>query len=387
MIKKIIIVLMLVVLVSGCTVDNGEPMESPETEHVEKTEPKEEIIINEKEAKESAADKSQAVTEAEETTSDTKSEESPEKKETEIRLSPEELEKIQPNELGKVMVIMYHSLGSQKNAYTVTPEKFRKDLERLYSLDYVLVSLNDYVNNTMDVPAGKSPVVITFDDGHISNFKVEVVDGENQIDPNSAVGILEEFSKENPSFGKSASFMLNGSPFGQSELMDYKLNYLIDHGYEIGNHTIGHMNLKHATKEQIQSQLGEEIKYINQFIKSKYVINTLALPFGARPESEQLKKLLVSGIHDGLAYKNIAVLNVGWRPEWSSIHKEFNFRSINRVQAGTRKFQLDYWIEYLEENPSEKYISDGNETLITIPKDLEKMLEYDKINQKEIVVY
>jgi len=106
--------------------------------------------------------------------------------------------KYEPNEVGQVMVIMYHKIGNQEGFCKRSISNFKKDLEMFKKDGYVTVSLEDYVQNTMDVPAGKTPIVLTFDDGHISNFKVEEVDGEIVIDKESVVGIMEEFKKNNP---------------------------------------------------------------------------------------------------------------------------------------------------------------------------------------------
>lgn len=72
-----------------------------------------------------------------------------------------------------------------------------------------MIRLNDYINGIVDVELGKSPIVLTFDDGLENNIKVTGLDSDGNIiiDPNSAVGILEEFKKKYPDFNVTATFL------------------------------------------------------------------------------------------------------------------------------------------------------------------------------------
>lgn len=293
--------------------------------------------------------------------------------------------KIKPNEAGKVMIIMYHSLGKNETKYASTPEIFKSNLEKLNSLGYSLVSLEDYVNNKIDIPAGRSPVVITFDDGHKSNFNVYKENDKIKIDSKSAVGILEKFSKNNPEFGKTASFFLNSNPFGQKEYIDFKMDFLVNNGYSIGNHTNYHQDLSTLNKTGIVNALANQKNYLEN-INENINVNTLALPFGKRPKNE-LEKYIYQSDLKNKEYKNIAVLNVGWKPEVSPIHKNFDYKNLDRVQAGSLKWQLNDWIEYLEEKPEEKYISDGVKDIISIPISYKEKINSSKIKDKELKLY
>ncbi len=45
---------------------------------------------------------------------------------------------------------------------------------------------------------------------------------------------MEAFNEAHPDFGLKGIFYLNGGyPFKQKELVDYKLNYLLDNGLEL----------------------------------------------------------------------------------------------------------------------------------------------------------
>lgn len=292
---------------------------------------------------------------------------------------------IKPDESGEVMVIMYHTLGKNSD-YGRSVESFKQDIQRLYDMGFRTVSLKDFVNNDIDIEAGYTPVVLTFDDGHKTNFFVEEIDGEIKIDPDCVVGILENFYNEHPEFGLEATFFLNGgTPFGQKDYVSYKLNYLLEKGMDIGNHSYGHEHLKDLSGESIEKTLGRNVKELNEIIP-EYEVNLLALPFGERPNDER-EQYIISGEFEGIKYNNIAVLKVGWKPEVSAINKKFNFKSINRVQSGDNKFQLTYYLDQYEKNPRKRFISDGNSNIITVPLDKAELIDEEKIGDKELRTY
>ncbi len=294
-----------------------------------------------------------------------------------------------PNEMGKVMVLMLHSIEDEDGVWEISKESFKKDLEYLHNNNYYLVSTKDYITGEMHVPEGKTPVVLTFDDGLKNNFNVLEENGELIIDPGSAVGIMEEFKKENPGFNSTATFYLFGTnPFRQNEHLDFKLNYLIENGYDVGNHTYNHAFLnKITTKEEILFQLGEQIKFIKEFIP-EYEVNTLSLPYGLRPE-EPLNEYLVKGEYKGIEYENIGILDVGSHPSYSWADIRFNFKEIPRIRvSSTDEYQeSEEWYEYFENNHDLRYISDGVKNILTVPEDMEKYIDEEKLKGKEINIY
>ena len=299
---------------------------------------------------------------------------------------------LKPNEAGQAMVLMYHNIGEEEEEWTRTPENFKNDLKNLYDRGYRAVSLEDYVNNTMDVEAGKTPVVITFDDGNENNFRmIQDAGGKDIIDPNSAVGILEDFKKEYPDFNTTASFYVFGeNMFRQPEHLDYKLNYLVDNGYDIGNHTLDHRSMKKADgSEYIQEGLGKQVELINAVIP-EYEVNTYALCYGERPNDDELTALLQEGQYGDVDYKNVAILNVGWDPVHSPVTSEFNPLSIPRIRASEIKVDnvgMYNWMDFLDQNPSKRYISDGVEGVTTVPKSLEDTIDSEKLGDSELYIY
>src|SRR5437870_8575266 len=95
------------------------------------------------------------------------------------------------NELGRLMILEYHKVDYPEERWTRTPENFRRDLETLYTRGYRLISLGDLLDRSIKLPAGTTPVVLTFDDSSPGQFRYIEANGSVQIDPKSGLGVLE----------------------------------------------------------------------------------------------------------------------------------------------------------------------------------------------------
>lgn len=300
-----------------------------------------------------------------------------------------DLAKVKPNEAGEVMVIMYHNFGNEEKVTTRTPENFKKDLETLYNHGYRAINLTDYVTGNINIPAGFSPVVLTFDDGLKSQFNIIEKNGKKEIDPNCAVGILESFNKEHPDFGLKATFFINaGVPFEQKDEVKYKLNYLVSKGMEIGNHTVSHINLKTVSdKNKLIDELSGVVAFVDKYVP-EYKLDLLALPFGGKPK-DSLKPLLVT---DNKTYKNIAIVQVGWDPYKSPYSIDFNPDAIHRIwgsdyESNVKGFGLNDWINGLEKGKRTRFISDGNPNQVTVPASFKDKIDLNKIGKRKLVTY
>ncbi|MCL5263590.1 MAG: polysaccharide deacetylase family protein [Chloroflexi bacterium] len=278
---------------------------------------------------------------------------------------------IHPNELGKIMILEYHVIGDQELRWTRTRESFRRDLEYLYRNGYYLIGLNDLLDNRVRVPAGKTPVVITFDDSNRSQFQFVVgADGSLKTDPTSGLGILEDFSAPHPDFGRSAVFcVLPGADppndlFGQPAYRQQKLQYLAREGYEICNHTLWHANLRQIGEKDIPRQIALANKAIQQAVPG-YQVNTFNPPSGVYPKNVSL---LVDGTFEGTSYHHRAILEVGAGPMTAPNHRKTDFLHMPRIQA--IQTELDLWFRYFKQHPEERYVSDGNPDKIVFPAKL-----------------
>jgi peptidoglycan/xylan/chitin deacetylase (PgdA/CDA1 family) len=270
--------------------------------------------------------------------------------------------RLQANELGQVLILEYHTIGDGGGAFVRSPQRFRDDLLWLYEHDFYLTPIRDYFGGEIGAPAGKRPVVLTFDDGVVTQFRYTVSpDGEKSIDPDSAIGVLEAFIAEHPDFGRAGLFsILPRAPFAWPDAPDQlpfaeeKLRWLLDHGYEIGNHTLNHANLGELSAEEVKEELASAVDMVHEYVPDAPV-EVIALPFGAYPRD---KTLLQGFEYQGKRYSFSGALMIGAGPAPSPAHPDFDPLYTPRIQATDE--ELATWFAYVEENPSAIYVSDGD---------------------------
>lgn len=304
------------------------------------------------------------------------------------------------DELGEVPIMMYHGIHNKnnsdteyiggnvdKNGYQRTSEAFRNDLEFYYSQGYRMIRLTDYVDGNIDVELGKSPIILTFDDGLENNIKVTGLDekGNIIIDPNSAVGILENFKEKYPDYNITATFFVNGGLFGQEEYNEKILKWLVENGYDIGNHTYSHVDFTDVDANKSMEQVGRIYEMLDSIIPEKYV-NIVALPFGSpySLEHENMQYIFNSN-YNNHNYQTKSTLRVGWKSESSPYHINFNPKFLKRIRAydnNGEEFDIKMNFKLLE---STRYISDGDKNIIAIPSSKSELLNNNI--QKEVKTY
>lgn len=306
-------------------------------------------------------------------------------------------EKLNVDELGYVPIMMYHGIHDitdnkytggniDYDGYQRTAKAFREDLEFYYKNGYRMIRLEDYVNGKIDVEAGYSPIILTFDDGLDNNILVTGLDekGNIKIDPNSAVGILNEFREKYPDFNVTATFFVNGSLFNQKDYDEKILNYLVENNYDIGNHTWSHVDFTDATISETNEEVGSVYELLDKYIPGKYV-SIVALPYGSPyRRSHETYDYILNSEYKGKKYETIAALRVGWEAEVSPFDKDFNKTFLKRIRAydnNGEDFDIEMNFERLKKY---KYISDGDINTVVIP---EKEKEYLGDTNLEVIVY
>jgi peptidoglycan/xylan/chitin deacetylase (PgdA/CDA1 family) len=316
------------------------------------------------------------------------------------KISKDEYMKYNVNELGRVPIMMYHGIHNLKNSetgytggnidssgYQRTSEAFINDLEFYYENGYRMIRLNDYINGIIDVQIGKSPIVLTFDDGLKNNINVTGLDdnGNIIIDPNCAVGIMESFKTKYPDFNITATFFLNGGLFEQPKYNDKILKWLIDNGYDIGNHSYNHANFVNIDSDQSQLEIGKMYEKLENIIPGKYV-NIVALPFGSPYDKKHDNfSYILNGKFNATNYQTEATLRVGWESEFSPFSKNFDKTFLKRIRAydnNGEEFDIEMNFKLLEKT---RYISDGNKNKIVV-RDENLNLLNEKIDL-EIISY
>lgn len=231
--------------------------------------------------------------------------------------------------------------------WMVTVDEYNKILQNLYDKDYIIVSMNDVWSevdtpngprmqrNTLMIPEGKKPLIISFDDTNYYDYMLEegftsklVLADDGNIwaectDPYTqetfltrdldAITILDKFVEEHPDFS------LNGvkgclSLTGYQGILGYRTQNDIDiaandprrpafdvnrqaeieavkpiiqrlkeTGWYFGSHTWGHIRLSTRSMEQIQRDTRRWAEEVGSLVGPTSI---LFYPHGARPDGD-----------------------------------------------------------------------------------------------------
>ena len=271
------------------------------------------------------------------------------------------------NELGQVLILEYHRIGYPEQRFQRTPENFRADLRRLHQAGYYPVNFIDVLNNLPDVPPGKKPVVLTFDDSDISQFRVL---SDNTVDADSAMGIILNFNNQYPEDWplRSTFFILGDdtrnhiSIFGQPKWAKAKVQFLVEKGFEIGSHTVNHVDLSVATAERIEWELAVSKHVIEELVPG-YTVQTLSVPYGGFPYTMDFLK---AGNWEDLSYTYTGNAAAWGGPTISPFNPAFDRFRVSRLEVTPTS--LDHWLTHFEQNPDTYYISDGDSARLTFPQ-------------------
>jgi peptidoglycan/xylan/chitin deacetylase (PgdA/CDA1 family) len=300
----------------------------------------------------------------------------------------------EPNETGKIMVVVFHKfvetfIPEAKNdgSFTTTLESFRRLLENLYNKGYRLINLNDYINNNISVPRGFIPIAFTFDDGTECEFNLIEDSGKLRVNKKTAVGVMEEFYETHPDFGLKGTFYVNLGldTFKGKGTLSESLRYLISKGFEIGNHTLTHINLQKTENEEIiKKEIGSNQKRMYELVPG-YTMTTFALPYGLSPKRFSLS--LIKGEYEGVQYENKGIMKVAWDPMVSPTDKSYdplNFKRVLSAAMTPSEGDLDWWLKTL--TVEEQYISDGNPDAVTVPLDSLPKVDLSKLKGKRLII-
>jgi len=289
------------------------------------------------------------------------------------RPSDAELAALGVNELGRVLVAQWHVIGDTDGEYRTSRGTLRAQLAELYDRGYRPVTQAEFLAGTFPIPAGTSPVVLTFDDstrGHLA------LDDDGEPTADSAVGIIEAFAAEHPDWRATAVLAFNfPDPFGDGNHAP-RLEWLVDNGYELSNHSVGHVDLSTLSRPQVVANLAENQARLHEVVPDAPVLS-LTLPLGRWPDD---RAAAISGTAEGTAYEHRLVYLVGSDPTRSPHHVEFDPAAIQRVPAhavvGTGPEWFGDWLDRLEDDDL-RFVSDGRADLVTHPSDLASIADVD----------
>jgi peptidoglycan/xylan/chitin deacetylase (PgdA/CDA1 family) len=280
---------------------------------------------------------------------------------------------VRANELGEIPVVMYHQIREDGGGeYDLTPAEFRAELERLWVEGYRPVRAIDLVTGNLDVPEGKSPVVLTFDD---STKEQLALGPDGQVKPQTAIGIMLDFKRTHPGFKLAGTFYPNREPFAGVAEGPALLRWLAEHGFELGNHTKDHIPLDQLSAAEARRELVLGRQVIRAALPQARV-RTVALPLGAWPSP---RSIAWRGTWGGRAYGHEGVFLVGAEPAASPFTRGFDRHAIPRIRTTPRgaakpEYGSSWWLDQLRSDPDRRYVSDGDPHTIMFPRRLEETL-------------
>ena len=275
------------------------------------------------------------------------------------------------NELGRIPILEYHAVGDSEARWQRERGRFRADLELLYARGYRPVALTDLVDRTIDLPAGLSPVVITFDDAAPSQLAWVETDSGPMINPESAVGIMLDFATTHPGWRNRAVFcVLTGADAGHSlfgdkgiegqrtEWRHAKVRQLVQLGFELCGHTDWHANLEKVGAETVAGHIARGIAAIDSAVPG-YRVRSFALPYGAWPADRALVRAGEWRDHRGrvVRYRFDAILEAWGGPVRSPFDPRFDPFQLTRIQVTGDG--LERALDQLD-TPGRRYVSDGD---------------------------
>jgi hypothetical protein len=246
----------------------------------------------------------------------------------------------------------------------------------LYDNDFYPVSVLDIAYGNLNVPAGKTPFAITLDDSSAGQFRYIEKNGQLVIDPNCALGIMEDFKKKHKDFPITATFYVLPAIkptlrlFAQPEYKKQKLEWLVKNGYEVGSHNWYHSMLSKLSDAEVQKHLSMFVKEIREFLPD-YEVKTMALPLGMHAKNRALES---KGEFEGTKYNHQAVLLVGSVSSVSPYSKDFNRLAIQRVQAGEHTENPETFMKSQIKHKT-RFVSDGDLKTISAPEKLKDQLK------------
>ncbi|MFS2291865.1 MAG: polysaccharide deacetylase family protein [Actinomadura sp.] len=273
---------------------------------------------------------------------------------------------VKANELGQIPVLMYHRIVKKPaRAFDRPTGEFYDELTRLAKSGYQPITAAEFVSGRFDVPAGKHPVVLTFDGSSPDQF---ALDANGDPRPDTAVAIMQLVARENPGFRPTATFFLVKDIFGWDDAQaSAGLKWLLRHGYDVGNHTESHPNLSGLPEKKVRGEIGAMEDRVVRLAGAHTA--TLAHRFGAVPRKEKWARE-----QEG-RYSFQGIFLAGRRPSPSPFDEEFDRWNIPRVRSEGKVKENDCtrscsaaWLEHLDKNPHERYTSDGDPDTVTFPK-------------------
>jgi len=163
----------------------------------------------------------------------------------------------------KIPILMYHIInnsGHNDHIYTISLNEFKKHMEYLYNNNYSTISLDNFVARYKNKEKFNNKLVIlTFDDGHISNYVY-------------AYPLLRDY-------GFTATFFVSVANVGKEGYMNWQeISEIYHNGMTIGSHSFNHRILTGLSETEVRHELSTSKNLLEDRLRTP--INLFSIPRG-----------------------------------------------------------------------------------------------------------
>lgn len=164
--------------------------------------------------------------------------------------------------ISEVPVLMYHSISENAGGYSelvVSPESFRDQMDYLASNNYTTITFHDvimYIEDEANLPS--NPIILTFDDGYTDNY----TNAFKILKARDMVAVMYPYTKKINS--------ING-------LSESQLGELLENDWEIGSHTINHLDLTTLSLDKLTA----EVRDSKQLLEDLFDIEVVSFCYPA----------------------------------------------------------------------------------------------------------
>ena len=141
-----------------------------------------------------------------------------------------------------MQILMYHSIGEEKDRFSVSPERFEQQMDWLAHGGVQVRSLQE----ALGAPGDRRTVVLTFDDGFASVY-------EYGLPLLRRYGLPATVFLVTDAVGKEACW--EGAPQGEALMTWEQVREMAAEGFEFGSHTATHLDLRRAEVGLIEEEL------------------------------------------------------------------------------------------------------------------------------------
>ena len=237
---------------------------------------------------------------------------------------------VRANELGSVPVIMYHQIRADGGGdYDLTPAEFRAELARLHREGYRPIRADrPRARRASTCPAGKTPVVLTFDDSTKEQLAYDADgDGSRRTPRSASCSTSRARTRTSSRRARSSS---TASRSQASRRVTRCSASSSGQGFEIGNHTHDHIPLNQKDDAGVQQALVMGQRIIKSAVPRA--------PRGhdgapARRDCLRTSALARRGSWGGESYRHDGVFLVGRRAGGRRRSRRAGIRAASRASA------------------------------------------------------